>query len=70
MSDLITFFVMLLFAIFILSFAYSVHYKKTYGVSKNFDDSLFGKCEYRRFGCCTDGITNRLDEFGSNCRGF
>ena len=27
-------------------------------------------CKYRRFGCCNDKITAKLDFMGSNCRGF
>lgn len=27
-------------------------------------------CKYRRFGCCPDDLTPKLDTFGSNCRGF
>ena len=27
-------------------------------------------CLYNRYGCCNDKLTPKLDEFGSNCRGF
>jgi hypothetical protein len=27
-------------------------------------------CYWRRWGCCNDKITPKLDIFGSNCRGF
>lgn len=27
-------------------------------------------CLNRRFGCCSDAYTPKLDIFGSNCRGF
>ncbi len=27
-------------------------------------------CKYRRYGCCEDKLTPKLDPFGSNCRGF
>ena len=27
-------------------------------------------CKWRRYGCCNDKITAKLDVFGSNCRGF
>ena len=27
-------------------------------------------CKYRRFGCCQDKLTPKLDFMGSNCRGF
>ena len=27
-------------------------------------------CFKRRFGCCPDNYTPKLDIFGSNCRGF
>ena len=27
-------------------------------------------CRWRRYGCCNDNITPKLDIFGSNCRNF
>lgn len=27
-------------------------------------------CYDKRFGCCNDNYTPKLDVFGSNCRGF
>lgn len=27
-------------------------------------------CLYKRFGCCNDKLTPKLDQNGSNCRGF
>jgi hypothetical protein len=27
-------------------------------------------CFQKRFGCCSDNYTPKLDIFGSNCRGF
>ena len=27
-------------------------------------------CLYNRFGCCPDKLTPRLDQDGTNCRGF
>jgi hypothetical protein len=27
-------------------------------------------CKYKRFGCCFDKITTKLDKDGTNCRGF
>ena len=27
-------------------------------------------CLYKRFGCCNDKLTPKLDDNGSNCRGF
>lgn len=27
-------------------------------------------CLYRRFGCCNDKLTAKLDQDGTNCRGF
>ena len=27
-------------------------------------------CYWRRWGCCNDNTTPKLDIFGSNCRGF
>ena len=27
-------------------------------------------CLYKRFGCCDDKLTTKLDQDGTNCRGF
>ena len=27
-------------------------------------------CLYKRWGCCPDKLTTKLDPQGSNCRGF
>lgn len=28
------------------------------------------ECKYRRWGCCNDKLTPKLDPDGTNCRGF
>ena len=33
-------------------------------------DPTMNNCLYNRWGCCRDGLTPKLDIFGSNCRGF
>jgi len=33
-------------------------------------DPTMNNCLYNRWGCCKDGLTPKLDIFGSNCRGF
>jgi hypothetical protein len=35
-----------------------------------FFSNIKTNCKYRRFGCCPDDMTPKLDIFGSNCRGF
>ncbi len=34
------------------------------------DEFYIVSCKFRRFGCCSDELTPKLDIFGSNCRGF
>ena len=36
----------------------------------NNSNNLNISCYWRRWGCCNDNITPKLDIFGSNCRGF
>jgi hypothetical protein len=45
--------------------------------SKTLNDSGFESdtkytvsCKWRRWGCCNDQVTPKLNIFGSNCRGF
>lgn len=28
------------------------------------------ECKYNRYGCCNDKLTTKLDQEGTNCRGF
>ena len=37
--------------------------------SNNYNNSNIS-CYWRRWGCCNDNTTPKLDIFGSNCRGF
>lgn len=36
----------------------------------NLDAKYTISCKWRRWGCCNDQITPKLNIFGSNCRGF
>ena len=31
---------------------------------------IHDNCLYKRFGCCNDKLTPKLDQDGTNCRGF
>ena len=41
-----------------------------YFVHKNSNNVLNSSCLYKRFGCCNDEITPKLDQTGTNCKGF
>jgi len=42
-----------------------------YTISKEPDFSnITDDCRYKRFGCCNDKLTPKLDQDGTNCRGF
>jgi len=43
--------------------------KKDMCIEKEFSN-IETNCLYRRWGCCNDKITPRLDPEGTNCRGF
>jgi uncharacterized protein YxeA len=35
-----------------------------------FNEVIEADCKYKRWGCCNDKLTTRLDQDGTNCRGF
>jgi len=41
---------------------------KSFNLNNSNDYNI--SCYWRRWGCCNDNITPKLDIFGSNCRGF
>lgn len=58
-------YLLLLTLIIIIVLIFIFFYKE----NKN-DDKQLVSCLNRRFGCCNDFYTPKLDIFGSNCRGF
>lgn len=42
--------------------------KKSFFLESTLD--IKDDCKYRRYGCCNDKLTNKLDQEGTNCRGF
>jgi hypothetical protein len=41
---------------------------KSFNINNSNNSNI--SCYWRRWGCCNDNITPKLDIFGSNCRGF
>lgn len=41
-----------------------------FSIKMNDTNKQLVSCINRRFGCCNDNYTPKLDIFGSNCRGF
>jgi hypothetical protein len=42
-------------------------------IKRNYDPEFSNikiNCKYRRWGCCKDNVTPKLDINGTNCRGF
>jgi hypothetical protein len=35
-----------------------------------FEKNIEAGCKYKRYGCCNDNLTTKLDQNGTNCRGF
>jgi hypothetical protein len=62
MFDLLIIFLIIIIIIIIILF---ISHKKFYNL-KNYNPS----CHLRRWGCCNDNLTAKLNIFGSNCRGF
>jgi len=57
----------ILLLIIILLFIFSIF---LFSSKMNDNNKQFVSCINRRFGCCNDNYTPKLDIFGSNCRGF
>lgn len=53
-------FIIILIIIIILYVCNKINNSTIYNVS----------CAWKRWGCCKDNLTPKLDIFGSNCRGF
>jgi hypothetical protein len=53
--------------LFLIIFIYFLTQKKKKKIV--FSDVNEG-CLYKRFGCCNDKLTTKLDQDGTNCRGF
>ena len=60
METFITAILIIIIIILLLSIYNKFNMKQFYQVS----------CRWRRYGCCNDKITPKLNIFGSNCRGF
>jgi hypothetical protein len=58
-------FIILIIFILVLLIIYYLH-KNNYIQFSNINDN----CLYTRFGCCHDKLTPKLNDFGTNCRGF
>ena len=63
MFDLILLIILIIFIISLILFISNKYY-----TINNINYTV--SCKWRRWGCCSDNITPKLDIFGSNCRGF
>ena len=57
----ISIFILLVFLAIIAYYPYN---------NSDFDEVIDTDCKYKRWGCCNDKLTTRLDPDGTNCRGF
>ena len=57
------------FMLSIILFSIIIIYLIFHKFNNNNNDILNG-CLYNRYGCCTDKLTPKLDQNGTNCRGF
>ena len=64
MNILITIIIIIILIILLLAYYF-------YNINKEPDFSdINDDCLYKRFGCCNDKLTPKLDQDGTNCRGF
>jgi hypothetical protein len=67
------FFLIILFIILFIVIYYFKYNIKNW-INNEFNDIKFSNidpsCKLKRWGCCNDNITTKLDIEGSNCRGF
>ena len=59
-----------LFIILVILAIISVNIYITDKNNQIFDENLDVGCIYKRWGCCNDKLTTKLDQYGTNCRGF
>lgn len=61
--------IVIILTIYILSWFifFFINIKKIY--DREFSNVKIS-CKYRRWGCCKDNLTPKLDINGTNCRGF
>ncbi len=64
--DYLIYIIIAIIIIAIISFL--IYYYKKY-VNPTFSD-IKDECIYNRYGCCNDKLTTKLDQKGTNCRGF
>ena len=62
-------FIIILIIILIILILLLAYYFYTIKKEPDFSDINDG-CLYKRFGCCNDKLTPKLDQVGTNCRGF
>jgi hypothetical protein len=63
-------FIILIIFILVLLIIYYLH--KNNMLPNNYIQfsNISDNCLYTRFGCCHDKLTPKLNNFGTNCRGF
>jgi hypothetical protein len=61
--------IILLFILLFIFIIYKIYYAYKYS-NHEFNTIKKIQCLDTRFGCCKDKITPKLDENGTNCRGF
>lgn len=64
MNILITIIIIIILIILFLGYYFYIINKEP-----DFSD-INDDCRYKRFGCCNDKLTPKLDQDGTNCRGF
>jgi hypothetical protein len=63
-------FLILIFFIIILVIIYYLHENNILPNNYIQFSNINNNCLYKRFGCCNDKITPKLNSNGTNCRGF
>jgi uncharacterized membrane protein YukC len=57
--------IIIIIIIILIFYYYFFRINKEY-IFSNINDG----CLYKRYGCCDDKLTAKLDQNGTNCRGF
>ena len=60
----------IIFIFLILIFLLIICYQFYNNNNNEFKEVIHAECKYKRWGCCNDNLTVRLDPDGTNCRGF
>jgi len=62
--------VITIFILLVIIAVFALSYYFNNDNNSNMDQNIDAGCKFKRYGCCNDNLTTKLDQNGTNCRGF